>query len=357
MSSNRVTLEVTDKTPPELSLSSSPGAGKVGAGTTITITANATDNVGVQKLTLAAGGEAVADGRAQTFDCSSQMTCSNTFTVTMKRDGFVSGEVSVVVNASDATDNESHQDLAFDVSTKPQPMILSVAPSPASPGQAVAITGTAFGENQDGSTVTVGGIVPPITGWSDTIIAVIVPDLPGGIVPVVVTTQEAGSAAGALTILGSGPPMITGIAPAQVPPKGMVTITGTSFGAMQAGTVDVAGGDATVISWSDTAITFTVPEGTPLGPVAVAVVVHGVRSNEVGLTIKGPGITSVSPDMANPGDTVTITGTDFGAMQGSSAVTIGGSGAGVTSWSDTSIVATVPQLMPGPVKVVVTVNS
>jgi hypothetical protein len=70
-----------------------------------------------------------------------------------------------------------------------------------------------------------------------------------------------------------------------------------------------------------------------------------------------PAITSLSPNAGPVGTVVTISGSNFGATQGSSTVTFGGISATPTSWSSTSIVAAVPGgLALGAVPVVVTVN-
>jgi hypothetical protein len=53
-------------------------------------------------------------------------------------------------------------------------------------------------------------------------------------------------------------------------------------------------------------------------------------------------ITDVVPTGGTEGDTVTITGAGFGASQGGGGVTIGSQAASITSWSDTSVVCTVP---------------
>ena len=55
-----------------------------------------------------------------------------------------------------------------------------------------------------------------------------------------------------------------------------------------------------------------------------------------------PSITSLSPTSAVVGTSVTITGTNFGATQGTSTVKFNGTAATPTSWSATSIVAPVP---------------
>jgi hypothetical protein len=55
-----------------------------------------------------------------------------------------------------------------------------------------------------------------------------------------------------------------------------------------------------------------------------------------------PEVTGVNPPTGQEGQTVTVTGSNFGDTQGSSTITIGGLPAGVVSWSDTKIVVTVP---------------
>jgi Bacterial Ig domain/IPT/TIG domain/Bacterial TSP3 repeat len=55
-----------------------------------------------------------------------------------------------------------------------------------------------------------------------------------------------------------------------------------------------------------------------------------------------PTIYAVSPSLGPGGTSVTITGSNFGAMQGASTVTFNGLAASVTSWSRNSLVVTVP---------------
>ena len=56
-----------------------------------------------------------------------------------------------------------------------------------------------------------------------------------------------------------------------------------------------------------------------------------------------PSITSLSPTSGAVGASVTISGTNFGSTQGTSTVTFNGTTAtAITSWGNTSIVATVP---------------
>lgn len=69
-----------------------------------------------------------------------------------------------------------------------------------------------------------------------------------------------------------------------------------------------------------------------------------------------PSITSVNPASGTSGSSVTISGSNFGSTQDSSTVNFGVNHANVTSWSNTSITATVPSLSPGAVSVSVTVS-
>src|ERR1700741_5362140 len=56
----------------------------------------------------------------------------------------------------------------------------------------------------------------------------------------------------------------------------------------------------------------------------------------------GPSITSLTPTSGAVGASVTIAGSNFGSSQGSSTVKFNGTTSTVTSWSSTSISATVP---------------
>jgi hypothetical protein len=71
-----------------------------------------------------------------------------------------------------------------------------------------------------------------------------------------------------------------------------------------------------------------------------------------------PAIASVSPPSGPAGTAVTITGSNFGAAQGSSAVLFAGAAATVSNWSagGNSITAAVPNLAAGPASIVVSVG-
>src|SRR5438477_1284855 len=119
-----------------------------------------------------------------------------------------------------------------------------------------------------------------------------------------------------------------------------VTITGANFGATQGtSTVTFNGIGATPTSWGVTSIVAPVPSGATTGNVVVTV--GGVASNGVSftVTVPPPSITSLNPTSGVLGTSVTITGVNFGATQGTSTVKFNGTAATPTSWSATSIIA------------------
>src|SRR5262249_52549645 len=121
-----------------------------------------------------------------------------------------------------------------------------------------------------------------------------------------------------------------------------VTIAGTNFGATKgASVVKFNGTTATVTTWSATSIAVTVPAGATTGEVTVTG--GGGASNGGGFTISAsPNLTSVSPSKGIVGTVVTVSGSNFGASQGSSSVKFNGVAAIPTSWSATNITAPVP---------------
>ena len=143
---------------------------------------------------------------------------------------------------------------------------------------------------------------------------------------------------------GGTSPNITGLNPSSGAVGAVVTITGTNFGGTQgSSTVTFAGtsaGFATI--WSATSITIQVP-AIALGSASVVVSVGGVASNSMTFTvIPPPNITGLSPSSGPFGTSVTVTGTNFGALQGSNSVTFNGVPGVPTSWNATTIIVPVP---------------
>lgn len=155
----------------------------------------------------------------------------------------------------------------------------------------------------------------------------------------------------AATLTG-GPPVLDGVSPATATAGTTVTLSGSNFGNTQGtGTVTFNGTAATPTAWTNTSVTVAVPAGATSGPVVVTA--RGLVSGGVAFNV-APQISGVSPASGVAGASVTISGTSFGATQGTSAVTFNGLAAAPTSWGDSTVVVPVPaNASTGPVVVTV----
>ena len=223
----------------------------------------------------------------------------------------------------------------------PTPSITSLTPTSAAVGASVTIKGANFGTSQGTSTVTFNGTAGTPTTWANTSIKVPVPA--GATTGYVVVTVNGVPSNGVSFIVPGTTATITTLSPTSGPVGSQVSINGSYFGSSQgSSTVSFNGTLATnVVSWSSTLIVATVPSAATSGNVVVTV--GGVASNGVSFTVlPTPSITSLSPTSGALGTSVTITGTNFGATQGTSTVTFNGTTTTSSSWSATSIVAQVP---------------
>jgi RHS repeat-associated protein len=150
-------------------------------------------------------------------------------------------------------------------------------------------------------------------------------------------------------------PFVTGVSPSLGAVGTAVTITGSSFGATQgSSTISFNGGVASSIaSWNNTQVVASVPSTAAPGTGPVKVTVGSISSpSNVVFTVINPQISSLSPPAAQHGGSVTLSGVGFGTSQGNSTVQFNSVTATVSSWSDTSVTATVPaNATTGPVTV------
>ena len=157
------------------------------------------------------------------------------------------------------------------------------------------------------------------------------------------------------------PPSIASVSPTGGGPGTSVTITGTNFGATQGtSVVKFAGTTASPTSWSDTSITAPVPTSASSGQVTVTV--GGVVNTCQGtcpIFSVFPSITSLSPQSAAIGESITISGANLGTPQGTSTVAFfNGVQGAPTQWSGSSITVPVPAgATTGPVVVTVGGNA
>ena len=229
--------------------------------------------------------------------------------------------------------------IAFAAISSTAPTITSLSTASGAVGAPVTITGTNFGSTQGSSTVTFNGTAATVTSWSATSLVTSVP-VGATTGNVVVTVGGVASNGVNFTVVPTA--SITSLSTTSGPVGTPVTISGTNFGSTQgSSTVTFNGTAATVTSWSAASLVTSVPTGATTGNVVVTV--GGVASNGVNFTVvPTPRITSLSTTSGPVGTPVTITGTNFGSTQGASTVAFNGTPATVTSWSATSLVASVP---------------
>lgn len=315
VASNPVTYTV-----PSLVVSSvSPTSGTVG--TQVTVNGNAFgSSQGTSTLTF--------NGAAAT----SISSWSNTQIVATVPVTATTGPVQVVVN-----NIESNATVSF---TVPPPNVSSVSPGGGPVGTQVTITGSGFQANQRDSVINFNGIGASVASWSDTQIVAAVPtSATTGPVTVVVNGIQSNTSVSYTVPY----PAIDSLAPPSGAPGGSVTINGSGFGTSQTNTqVQFNGLAASVSSWGNTSIVAVVPANVTSGPVTVTM--WGVVSNGVNFTVDGaPTITSLTPAAGPIGSSVTVTGMGFGASQSNSTIDFNGIISTPTSWTDTQIVAPVPQ--------------
>ena len=214
--------------------------------------------------------------------------------------------------------------------------LLTLSPAFGSIGTTVTITGMNFGSTQGSSTITFNGVAATPTSWSNT---QIVTTIPSGTSSGFVVVTVAGTVSNGL-YFAVVVPTTTSLSPSSGTTGTSITINGSNFGASQlSSTVTFNGASATPTSWSNTQIVTPVPAAATNGNVVVTVGV--VSSSGVSFSVV-PNITGLSPLSGLAGTAVTITGTGFGPSQGSSTIAFNGATATPISWSDTSIVVSVP---------------
>ncbi|HXX99920.1 MAG TPA: IPT/TIG domain-containing protein [Candidatus Limnocylindrales bacterium] len=219
-------------------------------------------------------------------------------------------------------------------------------------GTSVSIVGNYFGATQGSSTVTFNGVAATPTSWSN---AQIVVPVPSGASTGPLVINVGGMASNSVNFIVGTPPTISYTNPVNAPVGNSIMVVGNYFGSAQgSSTITFNGIAGAPTSWSNTQIVVPVPSGASTGPLIVTV--GGMASHSVNFTVlPTPSITSLSASSGSVGSALTITGTNFGATQGTSTVTFNGVAGTPTSWSSTQIVVPVPNgASTG--NVVVTVN-
>ena len=206
-----------------------------------------------------------------------------------------------------------------------------VATATYSDGSTQNVTTSATWSASNNSTVYLGTILLGLPGYAVGIAAG---------TDTITATLGSTQASTSVTVRGPVTPSISAVSPTSGQPGIQVTITGAGFGSSQGGGIVWLGSvPATVVSWSDTQIVAAVAPISTSGNAQVEE--NGLFSNVVPFTVNTATISNVSPPTGVAGTQVTITGSGFGATQGSGQAWLGTGNAVVQSWSDTQVVAVV----------------
>jgi len=275
--------------------------------------------------------------------------------------------------------------IGFEIKAAPQ--ITGVSPTEINVGDSVTISGSGFGANQDSSTVKffVGPGDPSgwsnassITSWSDTQIVAVAPTYAQTAAAAIKVTVGGNDAFSALTVK----PKVTSVSASTnsvivrfdnymdgqpaTNPSNYTLVSGGSTISLANAWSDFRGNQVAFRNISLTAgNSFTITVGAAVTSLPGTPVDSNFRSAS-GTVIAAPIITGISPSSGSIGDTITISGNNFGDSQGQSKVYFsagpptGGAppqpvvATSYSSWSNTSISVVVPTgAKAGPIFVVV----
>jgi hypothetical protein len=162
------------------------------------------------------------------------------------------------------------------------PVITSVSPDHAPINGSVTVTGTSFGDTHGtSSTITFHGLNATPSAWTNTSVSFPIPV--GATSGTIIVTVNGWSTNGADCMVL---PTINTLSPSSGPTGGIITITGSGFGAVQNfNPVTIGGVSVTPTSWSDTSIAIPVPTSLPAGNANVVVTVNTRASNGINFTV------------------------------------------------------------------------
>ncbi|MFZ0308533.1 MAG: kelch repeat-containing protein, partial [Candidatus Sulfotelmatobacter sp.] len=187
---------------------------------------------------------------------------------------------------------------------------------------------TATGVYSNGNTTDLTAYVSWSTSNSSVATVIPNPAVPGIVAPLAVGTANITATYGSVngstpvTVVAQTvptPPSITNVSPTAGTAGTQVTVAGSGFGSPQGNGIILLGSAlGTVVSWNNNQVIATVNTGSSSGVAQIQQ--NGLSSNSIAFTVDTALISNVSPAGGLPGTQVTITGSGFGATQGSGMV-------------------------------------
>lgn len=202
---------------------------------------------------------------------------------------------------------------------------ITLEPTEGPMGSPVVISGRGFGQRKPGQdAVLFNGVPAPILEWTNTQIRVMFP-LNSTSGPV---TLKRGNESRVVGEFRLAPHRVIGFNPDTAPVGALVTISGENFGVFyEGGPNQVLFGDVPgrIFQWADRVIDVWVPISAKTGPLVVrrgagtakpdgmCCAERGFAAVEAGVfTLAAPKVSSISPETAEIGSLITITGSGFG---------------------------------------------
>jgi uncharacterized protein YfaP (DUF2135 family) len=296
-------ITVVDREAPFVLLFDEPEVA-IEAGTSFTVEALARDGGFVTRIVLRAMGDAAVEAE-QDFPCI-EKDCGNTFTVHVKQTGeFQQRQITLVAEAFDGSSNHRMS----------RAVTVRVRDRDTTPPVVQIQTPVNGGRVRPGDTVQVSARISD-NGENDSGVAIVRLDVTGAAVAALPEPAE--------LELDMPAPVVNRIVTFRVKTaQDLANIPDKTI------TIKATGTDAS-------------------GNMASAMVTVSATGSPV--------ISSVTPNPAVAGSAVRIIGDAFGESQGSSTITFNGVASPGASWSNTEIVATIPEEATGTVPVVVTVD-
>ncbi|MGH7685799.1 MAG: IPT/TIG domain-containing protein [Candidatus Dormibacteria bacterium] len=231
------------------------------------------------------------------------------------------------------------------------PTVTGFGPSAPKVGDAVTVSGHGFAFSvpsgyEHVSATYPGGCAGPSASFSDTAITLSPPGsfCTGAVGLTITAPGNLGDPSSQIPVYNRSPGSIdvqasgVGLSSPSATAGGPVTINGSGLGT--SGSATIGGAPANVASWTNSAVTLTVPD-TAVSNSPVALTRGGDNANIAAGTLGVVAhIDSLSPSTASAGDTVTIAGGGFGVNAGT--VTLGSTNIPVSSWSPTAITVKIP---------------
>lgn len=233
----------------------------------------------------------------------------------------------------------------------PPPVLVSIVPPRAEPGQTVTIAGSGLGSDPAKLSVKFGGKPGTIVSASDQQVAVTVPEITmtGASADIPVAVEGRGGPSNALFFKVSAAPRILSLSPDVAMPGDEVLANGKNLAGAPLSVI-VDGEVAEVKEARANSLRFRVPAiAVGSGRRAGVIVQIGAESSRPATLLVGrlPLILEVTPDRGASGDRVTIRGRGFEAALEANQVAIGGQPALIFSATETELVVATPSV-PSP---------